>query len=123
MQRKLKYRNFVYASYAFFILLSALWFIIELYMSHAANYTVLFLFAIFCVQAYYNHRIANLAVGLVLLPISIFGLLHFIAWGGKAGFDTFISTMIVLGVISIAASVILVFSYLKMSFDNDKYPL
>lgn len=92
-------------------------------MSHIPNYTVLFTFAIFCVQAYYNHRKANLAVGIVLLPVSIFGMLHFVAWGGRVGFDAFISTMIVLGLISIIASVILMFSYLKMSFDNDKYPL
>jgi hypothetical protein len=123
MRKKLSYRNFVYASYAFFMLLSLSWFLIELYESRAANYTVLFTFIIFCVQAYYNHRIANLAVGIVLLPISIFGLLHFISWGGKAGFDVFINTMIVLGIVSIVASVILIFSYLKMSFDNDKYPL
>jgi hypothetical protein len=123
MLRTLTYRKFVYAAYAFFLLVSLLWVIVEFYESHAVNYMALSTFVVFCIQAYYNHRIANLAMGIVLLLASIWGTLDFIAWGGKMGFDWFIITMICMGVISIAASVILAFSYLKMSFDNDKYPL
>ncbi|GAA4465860.1 hypothetical protein GCM10023093_18760 [Nemorincola caseinilytica] len=118
MLKKLTYRKFVYAAYGFFLLLSLAWFVVALYESHTLNYTALFTFAIFCVQAYYNHRMTNLVVGIILLPASIFGTLYFLSWGGKVGFDAFIGTMTALGVVSIAASLILAFSYLKMSFDS-----
>ena len=118
MPQKLKYRNFVYASYGFYLLVSLAWFIAALYWSGAINYMAILTFAVFCVQAYYNHRVTNLVVGLILLPTSILGTLYFVTWGAKSGFDAFIYTMTTLGLVSIAASIILAFSYLKMSFDS-----
>jgi|GEM_PF-4033931 len=118
MQKKLSYRKLVYAAYGFLILLSLSWVVAGFYAGGGINYNALIMLVIFTIQAYYNHRIANLVVGIIVLLISIFGTLHFVAWGGKAGFDPFIYGMVGAGILSIAASIILMFSYLKMSFEG-----
>jgi hypothetical protein len=72
-----------------------------------------------CLWAYYRNRIANLTIGILLLPTSILSALFFLSWGLKSGFDGFIYTMTLLSVVSIALSIFLIFSYLRLSFDRD----
>ncbi len=119
MISKNNYKKILTATYAFYIGLSLTWFLVSFFVGSYVNYISLLTFGIFCTQAWYRHRVANLALGIIVLPASIFGALYFLAWGGNTGFDAFINVMLALSVTSIVLSIFLVFSYLKMSFNTD----
>lgn len=106
-------------AYGFFIVLALAWFITRLAVGGYVDWVSLVLLGVFCAQAYYKNRIANLVLGLILLPASVFRLLQFAYSGGQKGFDTFINVMLLLSATSLAMSIVLVFGYLKMSFGND----
>jgi hypothetical protein len=116
---KTQYSKLVLGTYVFYMLLSLAWFVTSLAVGGYVNFFALVTFAAFAAQFYFKHRITNLVLGILVLPASIYGALFFLSWGGNSGFDTFISVMIALSIASIAASIILVFGYLKLSFNND----
>lgn len=118
MAGTVNYRKLNNAAYIYFIALSLLWVVIQLWESHQLNTTAAIAFGVFVTMAKINNRIVNLIVGILLLLASIFGTLDFIAWGGKAGFDIFIKTMIGVGFLSVASSVVLIFSFLRLSFED-----
>jgi hypothetical protein len=119
MISKTLYKKLLIVVYAFYVLLALFWFLANYFMGGIVNYIAFISLAVFCAQAYYKHRIANLAFGIIILPASIFSALYFLSWGYKAGFDGFIFTMSFLSLCSIVLSIFLVFSYLKLSFDKD----
>jgi hypothetical protein len=106
-------------AYGFFIVLALAWFITSFVVGGYFNLVAFITLAVFSAQAYYKNRIANLVLGLIILPASIFWGLQFAYSGGKTGFDTFINVMLLLSATSLAMSIVLVFGYLKMSFGND----
>jgi hypothetical protein len=118
MAGTVNYRKLNNAAYIYFMALSLLWVVIQLWESHHLNTTAAIAFGVFVTMAKINNRIVNLIVGILLLLASIFGTLDFIAWGGNAGFDIFIKTMIGVGFLSVAASVVLIFSFLRLSFED-----
>ncbi len=108
--------------YIFYIILALVWLLIELFENRSlgtVGYILLGSIATFCLQVYYKIRVVNLILGILLLPVSILGALQFLSWGGKSGFDAFIFTALILCITSIACSILLVFSYLKLSFSED----
>ncbi len=107
-------------SYGFFIGLSLTWFLVSLFVGGYFNYISLLTFLIFSAQAYFKHRVANLALGIIIMPASIFWGLQFMWMGGKTGFDAFTNVMIALSAASFAFSIILVFGYLRMSFSEER---
>ncbi|MCF8449773.1 MAG: bestrophin family protein [Taibaiella sp.] len=119
MISKSLYKKLLIVVYAFYILLALFWFLANYFMGGIVNYIAFISLAVFCTQAYYKHRVANLAFGIIILPASIFSALYFLSWGYKAGFDGFIYTMSFISLFSIVLSIFLVFSYLKLSFDKD----
>ena len=116
---KTQYSKLVFATYVFYMLISLAWFVTSLAVGGYINYFALVTLAAFAAQTFFKHRITNLVLGILMLPASIYGALFFLSWGGNSGFDTFISVMISLSVTSIAASIVLVFGYLKLSFSNE----
>lgn len=119
MSVKNTYERLATAAHIFYILLTLSWFITSYIVGSYINYISLLMFGIFCVQAYYNHRVSNLVLGLITMPASIFWGLQFLFIGGKTGFDAFTNIMMLLSVLSFVFSIILVFSYLKMSFGDN----
>lgn len=118
MAGTVNYRRLNNAAYIYFIALSLLWVALELWESRHLNTTAAIAFGLFVTMAKLNNRTVNLIAGILLLLASIFGTLDFIAWGGKAGFDVFIKVMIFVGFLSVAASVVLIFSFLRLSFED-----
>jgi hypothetical protein len=116
---KVLYGKLLTGAYAFFIGISLTWVIVSFVVGGYVNYVALMTLAVFGAQAYFRHRLANLALGIIILPASIFASLFFLSWGGKSGFDAFIGIMLSLSVISIGLSIFLVFSYLKLSFNAE----
>lgn len=113
-------KKITYLAYGFYIFIAFSWFATSLLVGGYLNYIALITLLAFIAQAYYKHRVANLIFGILILPASIFWALQFVWEGGKNGFDAFISIMSILSVISIVLSVILLFSYMKQSFNTDK---
>lgn len=118
MAGTVNYRKLNNAAYIYFITLSLLWVVIEYWESHHWNKEVTIAFILFLTMAKINNRIVNLIAGILLLLVAIFYTLNFIAWGGKAGFDIFIKVMIFVSFLSVAASVVLIFSFLRLSFED-----
>lgn len=116
---KTTYSKLIIAIYVFYLLLSLAWLVTSFAVGGYINYFALVILAAFAAQTYFRHRITNLILGILMLPASIYGALFFLSWGGNSGFDLFINVMISLSVASIAASIVLVFGYLKLSFSND----
>ena len=106
-------------AYGFFIALALAWFVTSYVVGNGFHWIAFVTMSVFSAQAYYKNRIANLVLGLIILPASIFWVLQFAYSGGKTGFDTFINVMLLLSATSLAMSIVLVFGYLKMSFGND----
>jgi len=115
------YEVLVYVAYGYFILLGLTWFLIS-FLSHGGhfNYTAFSIMVIFCVQAYYQHRLTNLILGILALFFSIFMLLDvlntFDLMAKDAVFDGLVKSLMGLSVFSIIMSIILIFSYAKLSF-------
>ena len=121
MISKSLYTKLTYFAYAFFGGIALVWLLINLYYERRLNIVALGVLATFVAQAFYRKRIINLILGIIFLPVSLFMLLQFLSLGAKnpKGFDIFDSSMTALSVASILLSVILIFSYLKLSLDRD----
>ncbi len=121
MISKAVYKKFVYVAYAFFILLAITWFGINFYNGQHINVIAIGVAAIFGVQIYHMNRIVNLILGIILLPVSLYMLLQFLSIGlrNPNGFDVFDSSMSTLSFASFIFSAILMFSYLKLSFERE----
>ena len=110
------FEKLVYIAYGYYILLGATWFLVSLIMGHYFSYQAFSILVIFAAQAYYQHKLTNLILGVLLFGASIFCALEFVWEGGKTGFDGFIYTMEGLCIGSIVMAGILVFGYMKLSF-------
>jgi len=110
------FEKLVLAIYGFYILLSSVWITMNLVFGHYFNYQAFIVAAVFAVQAYYRHKLANLLLGILLLAVSIYAGLEFMLMGGKTGFDAFVNIMIGICIASVIMSGILIFSYTKLSF-------
>src|ERR1043166_2494715 len=104
------YEIMVYVAYGFFILLGLGWFSGSLFVGGFFNYWAFLIMVVFGLQAYFRHKLTNLILGVLTLPLSILGTLQFIWFGQKTGFDLFVNLMIVLSVIGFILSLVLVFS-------------
>ena len=115
------YQLLVYIAYGFYILFGLTWFLITL-KSGQFNFTAFFLVAAFGSQVYYRHIFTNLIFGILCLVGSIFFLLEVVSkfdlMAKDAQFDGFIKSLLGLSLLSIVMSVILIFSYTKLSFKD-----
>ncbi len=117
MAKTTTFQKLTYAAYGFYALVALVWALLDGLMQN--KLIAVGVLIIFLLQAKYQHRLSNLILGILLFAFSIFGALDFVAWGGKQGFDNFIYIMLSISVTSMFFSIILVFSYLKLSFGND----
>lgn len=113
MSRVGSFSKLVKAAYFYFIALSATWFGVSYFEGHYVNFLSLLVLIGLVLQLKYQVKLVNLLLGILLLVTSIYGFLWFMGWGGKAGFDTFIYTMMALGAVSTVASGIIAFGYIK----------
>ncbi len=115
------YQLLVYIAYGFYILFGLTWFLITL-KSGQFNFTAFFIVAAFGSQVYYRHIFTNLIFGILCLVGSIFFLLEVVSkfdlMAKDAQFDGFIKSLLGLSLLSIVMSVILIFSYTKLSFKD-----
>lgn len=114
------YRRLVTTAHGYFTGLALTWFLVSFFVGGYVNYISLLTFAIFCAQLYFKHRVANLILGIIILPAAIFWGLQFLYAGGSGGFDAFVNVMLLLTLASIFFAIIMVFGYLKLSFGDDK---
>jgi len=116
------YEVLVYVAYGFYILMGLTWFVVSFLSSGHFNLQAFMLVLVFSVQAYYKHVLTNLILGVLSLGLSIFMLLQEIeaenlfAKGVVA--DTFTKVLIGFALLSIVLSIILIFSYSKLSFKD-----
>ncbi len=119
---KTQYSKLVFATYVFYMLISLAWFVTSLAVGKSINLYALIalgVFISFSLQTFYKIKLLNLIFGIIILPSSLFITLHLLWLGKNIGFDLFLRLLTTLSVTSIAASIILVFGYLKLSFNND----
>lgn len=119
MAGKHKYGKLVTVAQGYFTGLAITWFLVSLFVGGYVNYIALLTAILFSAQLYIKNRIANLALGIIILPAAIFWGLQFMAMGGSGGFDIFVNVMLLLAVTSIIFSIILVFGYIKLSFGEE----
>lgn len=119
MAGKLKYGKLVTVAQGYFTGLAITWFLVSLFVGGYFNYIALLTAILFSAQLYFKNRIANLALGIIILPAAIFWGLQFLAMGGSGGFDVFVNVMLLLAVASIVFSIILVFGYVKLSMGEE----
>ena len=114
------YGVMVYIAYGFFILMGLSWFLISLSGDGHLNYPALSLIAIFAVQAYFRNKVTNLILGIISLMLSIFMLLEVIQtydlFAKNAVAGVLAKALLLFCFTSIFMSVILIFSYTKLSF-------
>jgi hypothetical protein len=108
----------VYLAYSFYILIGLAWLTMSFVWWHAFDYRPLIIIGIFGAQAWLRHKLTNLILGILTLPICIFGTLEFIYAGQQKGFIPFVQTMLCLSVVGIIMSGFLVFGYMKLSFKD-----
>lgn len=110
----------VYIAYGFYILLGATWFVISFIDWRNFNYQAFSLVAIFSAQAYFRHRLTNLILGILSLFFSIFMVLSVIdtfnLMAPNATYDALTKALLALSLCSMGMSIILMFSYTKLSF-------
>jgi hypothetical protein len=119
---KTQYSKLVFATYVFYMLISLAWFVTSLLVGKNINLYALIalgVFISFSLQMYFKIKLLNLIFGILILPSSIFFTLHLLWLGKNIGFDSFLRLMTTFSVTSIAASIVLVFGYLKLSFSNE----
>ncbi len=112
------YEWLVFIAYGFFILMGLTWFIMSYMSGGQFNYQAFIVIALFVVQAYYKHKLANLIIGVLCLALSIFMLLQSLLIGKHGGFDALAVGMTSMSIFSIIMSMILMFSYTKLSFKD-----
>ncbi|MES2702221.1 MAG: hypothetical protein V4649_06255 [Bacteroidota bacterium] len=115
-QRKIMFYDIlVYIAYGYFFLLGLGWFVTS-FMSTGFNYQAFLIVAVFAAQAYFRHRLTDLIIGLLILGLSIFMLLQSIEIIKAGKLEDLGKVMLGMSVISIVMSLILMFSYVKLSF-------
>ena len=124
MKKKITfYEVLVYIAYAFYILLGLSWFVMTFTSSGRFNYTAFFILVTFSVQAYYRHKLTNLILGVLSLFYSIFMLLDVIntfdLMAKTAVYDGITKLLLGLSLFSMVLSIILVFSYAKLTFKDE----
>ena len=81
------------------------------------------LMAVFAIQAYYHHKLTNLILGILVLFFSIFMLLDVINAANlmdkHAVYTTLTKGLLAVSLLSVVMSVILVFSYTRLSFKDE----
>jgi hypothetical protein len=111
------YEILVYITYGYFILIGLAWFLMS--MPHF-NYQAFTLIAIFAAQSYFRHKLTNLIIGIISLGLSIFMLLEVVQtydlFAKNATADGLAKGLLGFCVLSIIMSIILIFSYTKLSF-------
>jgi hypothetical protein len=112
------YEKLVFVAYSFFILLGLSWLLASFAFGSYFNYWAFLTIAAFGTQAYFRQKLTNLILGVLSLGISIFWSLQFMWMGSKTGYDAFVKIMLGISLISIIMSVILIFSYTKLSFTD-----
>lgn len=121
------YEVLVFIAYGFYILLGLAWFVVSLLnigqnRPHF-NYQAFFIVVTFAVQAYFRHKLTNLVLGILTLILSIFVTLQIISdydlMAKNASLDGAGKTLLTLSVLSIVLSVILIFSYAKLSLQDE----
>jgi hypothetical protein len=117
------YEVLVFIAYGFYILFGAIWFVISFANNGHFNYQAFTIIVAFAVQAYFRHNLTNLILGLLTLILSIFMMLEVISsydlMAKTAKLDTVGKTLLSLSTVSIALSIILVFSYVKLSLKDE----
>lgn len=113
------YEKLVFVVYGYFITVGVLWLSASLYFGGGFSYWAFSLIAVFGSQAYFRQKLTNLIIGVLVLGASIFGSLEFASLGHKISFDGFISTMLGVCVTSLLMSIVLIFSYTKLSFGSE----
>jgi hypothetical protein len=113
-RKRTLYDILVYIAYSYFLLLGLSWFLVS--FSSGFNYTAFGIVVVFGVQAYFRHRLTDLLIGIIMLLLSIFMLLQSISIGKTGGFDALANTMMAMSATSIIMSLILMFSFVKLSF-------
>ena len=112
------YEKLVFIAYGYFIVLGFAWLLASFFYGGYFNYWAFFTIAAFGAQAYFRKKLTNLILGVLVLGVGIFWSLQFIWMGSKTGYDFFVKTMLGISVVSIIMSVILIFSYTKLSFKD-----
>ena len=112
------FEKLVYAAYSYYILLGLVWLIMNMVFGHYFNSYPFVVVAVFSAQAYFKHKLSNLLLGVILFFLSIYSVLEFLLMAGKTGFSVFPVVMMVLSALSVGFSGILIFSYMKLSFQS-----
>ncbi len=113
------HQGLAYVAYGYFILLGALDLILSFLWGGIINYWALFAVAVFAVQVKYKNKLTNLILGVLTLGGSIFFMLEFLARAHKVGFTSFTITMSSVAILGIVMSVVLIFSYTRLSFNDN----
>jgi hypothetical protein len=115
------YEILVYIAYGFFISMGIVWFLMSM---PRFSYQAFLVMVIFGVQAYYRNKATNLILGLLSLMLSIFMLLEVIQkndlFAKNAAPDNVAKGLLWYCLASIVMSVVLVFSYTKLSFKEQE---
>jgi hypothetical protein len=113
------YEVLVFITYGYFILMGLAWFLMCL--PHF-NFQAFTLIAIFGAQSYFRHKLTNLIIGILSLGLSIFMLLQIIEtfdlFAKNASADGLAKGLLAFAFVSMVMSVILIFSYTKLSFKD-----
>ncbi len=117
-QKLSSYEKLVYVAYGYFILLGVIDLLLSFLWGGFFNYWAFIALAVFGIQAWYKHKVANLILGVLTLTGSIFATLEFLSKGHKSGFNFFVNVMTGVSVVGLIMSVILIFSYTKLSFKD-----
>ena len=115
-EKKSVYEIMLLVAYGFYMLVGLLFLAGSLYWGKLFNYWAFSLFALFASQAYLQHRLTNLILGIPILAISIFFALQFISMDK----NVIINSMLGISLSSIVLSIIMIFGYLKMSFKENR---
>jgi len=113
------YEVLVYFGYGYFILIALAWFLICL--PHF-NYQAFTMLAIFGAQSYFRHKLTNLIIGIISLGLSIFMLLeviqNFDLFAKGVSPDNLAKGLMAFCVFSMVMSCVLIFSYTKLTFQE-----
>ena len=112
------YEGLVFVAYGYYILLGFSWFLASFIWGGFFNYWAFATILIFGVQAYFRQKLTNLILGILTFGLAIFSALQFTWMGSKTGYDLFVNIMLGVSILSIIISGILIFSYLKLSFND-----
>lgn len=112
------YEKLVYAAYAYFIILPLIYIIMLEYLVGEFSFAALVLIALLSVQAYFQHKLANLFIGIVMLAAGIYSTLESVTAALRAGFNSVTTTLTLASAMGVVFSGILIFSYTRFSFKD-----